>query len=1025
MENGKDDRELIAVFFDYENIVYSLRNRFEQKANFEALIDKCKELGRVVAARAFADWSLPHISPALLYALQSSGFDLIFVPTGSTQVNAPRKNVADLYMAIHVMETLHTRPDVSTFVLLTGDRDFMPLVNTLQRYGKRVVAIGVDGSSSYYLTQAVDDFYYYSEVEEIFEDAPKRSKGRLTNIYDALVQTIKILQEKGKPATLAHLKPQMSELLGGFDESQYMDGNGRPFQKFKDFIMEARRRGMVQVIPRGSGMEVTINNKPNARPQIVTRPKAQESSIEDGPLTLEQAFDLLVHAVQSAQTEGKSFRASSIKNLMTRLQPGFSEGDIENGDTSYSRFSDFVRDAAKRELVEVRGTGPKMEIRPRRDTSPVNKSANNAPNNGEDTLYEEGDIRGALLDALRNYRHYPVSFLSLASHCHKWLEKNNIHLAETMTRTLLTETVELGLVGQSRRQDGKRQYTYQEDNTLINQFLDVAMGSTAQPPTAETLPPDTQYVPEQPERPEPTKREEKSRSTRPEREEKPRPSARPEPEPKPEPKPVAAKRNDSQPQAPLQQEEEFTEYTQLSETEEKQLMLDALRTCSSYPAPFMGILAHCRVVRDERQVYLPNGPLRELLSAATKAGLVRSVSPRNERPTRYDFFDSEEAVGIFMGDAPTPAVDTEPAAEAEEQENKKDSKEQKDETAAPALSEADAPAVTPEPAAVDETAARQLLVDALRTYDGYPVPFMKVLNHVCAVRDERETAESTDLLRGLLSESVRAGVLEVTSPRGIRPTLYAFTGDDNKITAYLGANSEETEAEVTAETSEPEPVAADEPEDTAIKAAAPPVDPAFQLLGQAVQTLLDNGKSTILRSVKQAMQKADGDFNEKNLTAENGKPYKRFKDFVEAGVAVGVVTLDQSGKSPRVYLPAEAAETEAGMEVVEEAAAPVEVKAETQAEEVPAAEALTLEDAFALLKQAVQAAADEGSTHRLASIRSRMKKLNPSFDVKNLVSAEGKPFAKLSDFMRAATKEGHIEMHGKGFSLEAHPISTE
>ena len=124
-------------------------------------------------------------------------------------------------------------------------------------------------------------------------------KGQPTNIYDALVQALGILSEKGQKANLTHLKPTMIELMDGFDEQEYKDGKGRPFMRFKDFIMEAKRRGVVDVVTRGTSIEVFVSknskNVSNTRPdrdnsedraKIVKEPKesfSESRTNERGP----------------------------------------------------------------------------------------------------------------------------------------------------------------------------------------------------------------------------------------------------------------------------------------------------------------------------------------------------------------------------------------------------------------------------------------------------------------------------------------------------------------------------------------------------------------------------------------------------------------------------------------------------------------------------------------------------------------------------------------------------------------------
>lgn len=168
----------VAVFFDFENIFYSVRNTYGLNPNFRAIMDTCEHHGRVILARAYADWMSPDLRQ-VPHALYANGVEPVYVPTyhrsddGEAEGGSRQhiKNSVDLHLCIDGMEALFQLPTVEVFVLLTGDRDFIPLVNALKQHGKRVTVIGVQGSTSAHLAQAADEFVYYHElVEEELQD---------------------------------------------------------------------------------------------------------------------------------------------------------------------------------------------------------------------------------------------------------------------------------------------------------------------------------------------------------------------------------------------------------------------------------------------------------------------------------------------------------------------------------------------------------------------------------------------------------------------------------------------------------------------------------------------------------------------------------------------------------------------------------------------------------------------------------------------------------------------------------------
>jgi uncharacterized protein (TIGR00288 family) len=293
----------VAVFIDFENVYVSVRDKLDVNPNFEIIMDRVADLGRVVIARAYADW---YRYPRVTSALYANGIEPMYVPTYYYDRDLGRtgraiKNSVDMNLCIDAMKTLYTNPNIAKFVLATGDRDFIPLVNAIRQHGKEVIIIGVGGAASGHLAQSADEFIFYEQllgkkpqplqadvprirmaergrdVVEVEEPAPaprQRAEPQPTeraqpptpepareepDIYDMLVQAVHLARERGYVCSFGSLKLVMKELMGGeFKESKYRDSNGKPFAKFKDFALEAERRGKVQVFTSGAIVEVFL-----------------------------------------------------------------------------------------------------------------------------------------------------------------------------------------------------------------------------------------------------------------------------------------------------------------------------------------------------------------------------------------------------------------------------------------------------------------------------------------------------------------------------------------------------------------------------------------------------------------------------------------------------------------------------------------------------------------------------------------------------------------------------------------------
>lgn len=299
----------VAVFIDFENVYVSVRDKLDANPNFETIMDRCNDLGRVVIARAYADW---YRYPRITSALYANSIEPMYVPTYYYDKDMGRtgraiKNSVDMNLCIDVMKTLFTNPNIGKFVLVTGDRDFIPLVNSIRQQGKEVIVIGIGGAASTHLAQSADEFIFYEQL--VGKDTAAKSKvpaavietaaahstpsrdgpAHESDIYKVLVEAIHLVRERGYVSTLGSLKLVMKELMGGdFKESRYKDLNGRPFTKFKDFVIDAERRGKVQIYTSGTVNEVFLPGEdPSKLSQFAEDIKATPVEAEfDAPVAL-------------------------------------------------------------------------------------------------------------------------------------------------------------------------------------------------------------------------------------------------------------------------------------------------------------------------------------------------------------------------------------------------------------------------------------------------------------------------------------------------------------------------------------------------------------------------------------------------------------------------------------------------------------------------------------------------------------------------------------------------------------------
>ena len=249
--------EDLAVFIDWENIYISTVTEYKSKPNVSAILEKAREYGRIVSATAYADWTDGDFrqAPPTLYSngISPRYISARYFPGGKSQKR--RTNSIDVMLAVECSDFLHGHPQVDTYVLVTGDGDFIPLVSLLRSKGKNVVVIGVSEATSYHLIESADHFISYASLLE--EDRAARARDRepkkeAADPYKELVRAVETLKMGGKTRVLGQVKQQMIVQLGSFDE------RNAGFKKFKDFVVEAERRNLVNTVDQDLELQVYL-----------------------------------------------------------------------------------------------------------------------------------------------------------------------------------------------------------------------------------------------------------------------------------------------------------------------------------------------------------------------------------------------------------------------------------------------------------------------------------------------------------------------------------------------------------------------------------------------------------------------------------------------------------------------------------------------------------------------------------------------------------------------------------------------
>jgi NYN domain/OST-HTH/LOTUS domain len=343
-----DEEARIALFIDHENLVIGARE-IGRSFDIGPIMDALAERGRVVARRAYADWTL---FAGDRRTLVEHNCELIDIPQ---RTGAVRKNAADIKLAVDAMELAYERAFVSTFVIASGDSDFTPLVAALRALNRRVIGIGVKGSTSNLLPPACDEFLFYDRLPGVGEPTqeggrragngggnggrparrstkprkddgatqPGAGQGDLQELQRQLTQTLAGLKQSGaEPVLASSLKRALLRKDPTFAESDY------GFRAFRELLAQAERNGIV-----------TLTEGQAPGDPAVDFPDAGQA---------DKAFDLLRQTLLDLQGTDDEVPLSGLKDQLRKRDPNWSEKDL-----GYAGFLQFVKAAAAKGIVNM------------------------------------------------------------------------------------------------------------------------------------------------------------------------------------------------------------------------------------------------------------------------------------------------------------------------------------------------------------------------------------------------------------------------------------------------------------------------------------------------------------------------------------------------------------------------------------------------------------------------------------------------------------------------------------------------
>ncbi|MDR5796236.1 NYN domain-containing protein [Caballeronia sp. LZ008] len=253
---GPQESVSMALFCDFENVALGVRDAKYEKFDIRPVLERLLLKGSIVVKKAYCDWDR---YKGFKSAMHEASFEMIEIP----HVRQSGKNSADIRLVVDALDLCYTKAHVDTFVIISGDSDFSPLVSKLRENAKKVIGVGVKQSTSDLLVANCDEFIFYDDLVREQQRAiakreqrdakrasdeerqPKQEmESRKSHAIAITVETFEALaSERGESGKIwaSVLKSAIKRRKPGFSETQY------GFRAFGNLLDEAQSRGLLEV----------------------------------------------------------------------------------------------------------------------------------------------------------------------------------------------------------------------------------------------------------------------------------------------------------------------------------------------------------------------------------------------------------------------------------------------------------------------------------------------------------------------------------------------------------------------------------------------------------------------------------------------------------------------------------------------------------------------------------------------------------------------------------------------------------
>jgi uncharacterized LabA/DUF88 family protein len=321
----------LTILWDIENVTPSNGSLF-----IEGLIDYAKQLGNISSALAIGNWTTK-ITNSLAVNLSENGFELIHLPQPDEKEKR-KKNSSDFVLITKATEMIFQYPHIRTYIIITGDVDFRPLLQILKKHGKRIIIICDSSNASERLLEYADSYMDYRNLlsdpeEDPTEEATNGAKNiSSSEAFPLLCEAVKLMLDKKQIPTPGSVKVRMLLLNENFS------GAVEGFKTWSEFIQEAGRKNIIKIDSTERGIRLSNFEKTSTK--------------ESTP----KIIQLLLEAINELSPEKNWIHFSHVSQALLNKK-------INIKSYKYGKFKELVIDAEKRNLVKIKNDNLKWYVK--------------------------------------------------------------------------------------------------------------------------------------------------------------------------------------------------------------------------------------------------------------------------------------------------------------------------------------------------------------------------------------------------------------------------------------------------------------------------------------------------------------------------------------------------------------------------------------------------------------------------------------------------------------------------------------